>query len=228
MEHLEKKITSKQTLREIYRDKNICIAEKIRIDADQNILDRWISIRRVDKQGQIVKGKKGIVSIANYTEPITMYGKTHSNKLLNFFVWDNVYKNYCNKVMEVEPNIFTIGEPERISNGNILLKSLNHPYQVEGQEIKYVNQLPYEAGLTARCFVTLGSKKTFEIVENAFYETHGTDSKLIRFPITQKGLDDLQKSYDKSKSKITRYKGNAAKEVIERQNKLKDGEGKSN
>lgn len=151
-----------------------------------------------------------------------MYGKTHSNKLLNFFVSDNFCINYCSKVVEVEPGIFTLGEPELVTNGNILLKSLNTPYQVEGQNLKYINQLPYDAGLVAKCFATLGSRKTFQIVNDAFYNIHGTDSKLVRFALTKQGLEDLSKNYEHSKPRNKRNTGAIAQAIVNRENKAKE------
>lgn len=222
MEQIAKNLTFKKTLRTIFRDKNVCIAEKIRIDGEKNILDRWISIRKVGRDGKVVTGKRGLISIASYSEPITMYGKTHSNKLLNFFILDNLNINYCSQVVEAEPGIFTIGKPELITNGNILLKSLNTPYQVEGQDLKYINQLPYDAGLVARCFVNLGSKKTFQIVNDAFYNIHGIDSKLVRFALTKQGLDDLSNHYENSKPRNKRNKGAVAKTIVNRENKAKE------
>lgn len=216
---MEKSITNKKTLRTIYSDNYACIAEKIRVDENENIVDRWISIRRVGKDGKIVKGKKGIIPIASQTEPITMYGKTHSNKILNFFIYDYLYRNYCTKVVEAEEGIFTLGKPELATSENILKNSKGECFKVEGQDLKYVNQIPYVAGLVARCFVQIGPQRTFNTIHDAFYETYGTESKYVRLPITQKGIEDLKKSYDRTKIKS---KGAVAKAVVDKLNRSKE------
>lgn len=218
MEQLAKNITTKHTIRTIFENRDICITEKVRLNNNGQVVDTWISVRKKDYKGKVISGKKGIYPITNYSENITKYGVTHSNKLLNFFVADNLHKNYCRQVVEAEDGIFTFGKPQLINEDNAILKCVK---SVEGENIKYVNQLPYETGLVAVCFNRLGERQVFDIVQQT-----KTEKTPTHFPLSKDGVQVLSEKYKEEKAKESRRRGKVAKLIAEREKKEKDIQGR--
>lgn len=194
------------TTRQLYKDNNICIRQRVIVDENNSILDKYISVRRVEN-GKVVENKSGIIQPTDHTYKIG----AHTNKMVNLML-NNKYDYITKKVVEIAPNVYTIGEPIPVNE-----EALKYEKRVGKKPLQYENQISSDNGKLAKAFATLGRAIVVNIARETFRETYGKNSS-VYFPVDStclKAINTRTNSFIEAQSKAKRLKGNVAKNVVE-------------
>ena len=156
------------TAREIYKDKYICIRQRIVVDENEEVVDTYISARKV-KDGKVVKHKAGIIQIENLTDNLGH----HTDKLTNLFLSRN-FGYLAGKVQKDENGVYTLGEPVLANDETMrALKTDGTPHEnSEDKELKYANEITAYHGSLAQAITLLHADNVIDIARKEYYKEH--------------------------------------------------------
>ena len=152
------------TARQIYKDDKICIRKRIIIDQDENVVDSYISARKVEN-GKVVSGKTGIVQIENLADPLGV----HSDKLTNLFL-SYKYGYLAHKVCKDENGIYTLGKPEKIdpTDPTLSKNSQGIPHENTADDsLTYANEISVFHGCIGHAIKLLSAGTVIKLARNA-------------------------------------------------------------
>lgn len=179
------------TARQIYKDDKICIRKRIIIDQDENIVDSYISARKV-VNGKVLSGKTGIVQIENLADPKGV----HTDKLTNLFLSYN-YGYLARKVCKDENGIYTLGTPIKFDDTDpILSKNSNGlPHENAGDEqLTYANEISAFHGCIGHAIKLLSTSTVIKLARNAYFDEFDKAPDSF-FPTNLCCLDKIQQEY---------------------------------